>query len=540
MKYLMKSFLYTLLLLLILGFASTMYLGLDNNGPDSLDTALETAQIDEEIGFEQVAAVIRTFVHRQFKIRTANENLAKYKRELARGTPGEYSKVYKDLPQEGPYATRDVHRKTHGCYKGELSINESLQQDFNTATEKIRQERASEQTQGLNKPGPMPSILANSDDLGIFQPGSHHDVIVRYSNGHPMNRPDKLPDARGFAVKILAPGTMQHNLPLHEQDSGSLNRSTSLDILSINFPTFFVNERRTALKYTEINEFFLDSAVDFGNPITGKLREGLSILSTGIGAMEIRQALWVNGSIIQSPLYQEYFSMVPSRLGPTGARRAVKYFWRPEACPGQEQDFNAEQAQQWPKWSQVRSYADIFSPRTKYTTPPFDDHLSNDYPANYLRKNLQQSLSQKDFCYGLYLQPYRDQLSTNIEDSTDIWFRSERERDEWISSVVPSPGNPLWKIYSGERASYLKRIYQKRVSPPVKAGTLRILKINDQDIVGNSKVCEDLSFNPWNGNISYHKPLGVISRLKRRVYNASRKARHLLNGFSDTSFERAR
>ena len=56
----------------------------------------------------------------------------------------------------------------------------------------------------------------------------------------------------------------------------------------------------------------------------------------------------------------------------------------------------------------------------------------------------------------------------------------------------------------------------------------------------NSKTCEDLSFSPWNGDIADHKPLGVVSRFKRKVYNASRRERHELNGIDDRNIERSR
>ncbi len=96
--------------------------------------------------------------------------------------------------------------------------------------------------------------------------------------------------------------------------------------MSINFPTFFVNQENTARKYVKVNAYFLAGATDFKNPLIAKADEGLSIFFSGLSPVEKQTAHLVNGSILDSPIYQEYFSMVPSRLGPPGSKRAVKYF----------------------------------------------------------------------------------------------------------------------------------------------------------------------------------------------------------------------
>lgn len=536
MRVILKIVVFSFIVSVSLGFISWKYLGLDTNDAESLDPRLETESPNEEIGFEDVAAVIRSFVKRQFATRSEEENLRRYQEEITEGKKGTYSQVYGDLPQNSPYATRDVHRKTQGCFKGAIKIETDIFSAWNSATASMRLAREAEEKRGEPKPGAMPELLEGPADLGIFQAGENYDAIVRYSNGHPMNREDRLPDARGFAVKILKKGAFDATQAIGDQRVDQLNSQTLLDILSINFPTFFVNESQTSEKYTEINDYFLNGAVDFGNPVTGKLKEGLAIFHSGINAVEVRLALWSNGSIIQSPLYQEYFSMVPSRLGSKGAARAVKYFWTPEACEGSREAFDLERKSEWPEWANRREYSHPLKPFEKYGTPPYKNKEL--YPRDYLRRNIEASLQRKDFCYGLYFQPYRDQLSTNIEDSTDLWIRNEGQRAWWKADVVPEKRNPLWTLYKTDRGEYLKRIEQKAIVTPVRAATLTIRKLSEGESVANSKVCEDLSFSPWNGNIEYHKPLGIISRLKRRVYNASRRLRHVLNGFAEFSFER--
>ncbi|HWU43780.1 MAG TPA: hypothetical protein VN132_10090, partial [Bdellovibrio sp.] len=89
-----------------------------------------------------------------------------------------------------------------------------------------------------------------------------------------------------------------------------------------------------------------------------------------------------------------------------------------------------------------------------------------------------------------------------------------------------------------DRKAYLEKIASKKISKPIAVATLQIHQIALDEVAANSKFCEDLSFSPWNGDIVHHKPLGVISRLKRRVYNASRRTRHALNGLKELMPER--
>ncbi len=123
-KLFLRIFSSTIIFVSLSVFAASVYvLGLDNNGSDSYDSALETLWPDEELDFKEVAAIVGDFVYQQYKIRTSKENIDAYKNELEHKLTGKFSRLYEDLPDK--------------------------------------------------------------------------------QNGHPMNRPDKKPDARGFAVKIL-------------------------------------------------------------------------------------------------------------------------------------------------------------------------------------------------------------------------------------------------------------------------------------------------------------------------------------------------
>ena len=189
-----------------------------------------------------------------------------------------YQNIFTDLPSRevGSFATRDVHRKDHGCYKAELKVSDTLDPIY---------------------------------EKGLFRKGENYDAVIRFSNGNPNNNSDDTPDARGMAVKLLPKGTLT-DLTIGQLNPEKINREGLLDILTINFPIFFVND---PLIYAKINSYFLNNHADV--LASNKLSEILSIFNGGMSNFEKLLALRVNGSIIANPLYQEWFSMAPSRLG---------------------------------------------------------------------------------------------------------------------------------------------------------------------------------------------------------------------------------
>lgn len=492
---------------------------LDNNGDaidDSFDKNLETyygGSREEEIkSSEAVAQIIREAVQAQYEVRDQVFNSAN------KNTP-EAQRIFKDLPRH-VYATRDVHRKTNGCYKAALEVSQNIKTDLN---KEIAQ-------------APGSTLIENESDLGVFTPGAKYDAVVRLSNGHPGNRPDMAPDARGFAVKILPANTLTE-APIVTMDASQLNEKTNLDILTINFPTFFIND---PVRYAELNRGAVKTALDFKSEFQSKAQEFASVLLTSrLNAIERRLTFFVNGSVIHTPLFQEYFSMVPSRLGPEGVIRAVKYSWVPAACSADKRaSFDQESKLYWMDWTKDHSYS--FPPHLPLAIE--NAHNQKRLPTDYLRKNALMRLTKDDFCFNLYFQVYRDAKSTNIEDSTDIWLRSEAERDWWLNTVVPSQAIWLANFYNTiSRDTYISQIKDKKIAPPVLAARLTIKKLSELDknaSGNNNKTCEDLSYNPWHGNIEHHKPLGVVSRMKRKAYNASRRHRHSLNGIDDSRIER--
>jgi hypothetical protein len=241
-------------------------------------------------------------------------------------------RIFEDLPERETYATRDVHRKTHGCLAGTFKVRTDLEPD-----------------------------LAK----GLFRPGATYDAVIRFSNGNPKAQADYLPDARGMAVKLLPEGTLPHNdkpeaiikqwLGGHQGqqiDPVDINRKGLLDILTINFPIFFINSPPV---YAQVNEAFLKLTDNEDAHIEHLLSDFKAIFRSGMNAWERELALNVNGSIIYNPLYQKYYSMVPSRLGKRNDpdRTAVKYLWEP--CRGGRYDELIKANN--PPWAECRKYA---------------------------------------------------------------------------------------------------------------------------------------------------------------------------------------
>ncbi|HEX6242248.1 MAG TPA: Dyp-type peroxidase, partial [Polyangiales bacterium] len=95
---------------------------------------------------------------------------------------------------------------------------------------------------------------------------------------------------------------------------------------------------------------------------------------------------------------------------------------------------------------------------------------------NYLRERLEQQLAEKDHCFQLSVQRYRDQRSTPIEDPTVVW---------------PTEYEPV--------------------------AVLRIVKQQGFNTDEQREQGENMAFNPFRC-LPEHRPLGGINRARRQVY----------------------
>ncbi|WP_284486651.1 catalase family protein [Sedimentitalea xiamensis] len=390
-----------------------------------------------------------------------------------------YRHIFDDLPDrpDGACATRDVHRKTHGCYRARVTISEDLD----------------------------PALAK-----GLFVPGREYDAVVRFSNGNPRNQSDSAPDARGMAIKLLESGTLPDGTALNTLSASDINAKGLLDILTINFPVFFVDD---PLVYAKVNTHFLADDEDVLK--SKKLDEVLAVAGAGMSLLEQNLALKVNGSIIRNLLYQQWFSMAPSRLGEAAdaERTAVKYLIEPARATKGDPD--------WPEWSTWETGRNYQIPLSKRLNIPRQEREAMDANPDILRTRLEETLSQDDFEMDLKVQTFLSEEATPIEDTTRIWHWSEEEIDAWLGDALSLP-------FVSRRQEARRRDWH----PPVRIATIRIT--GSGGMAGNSEFCEDLSFNPWNNVPAAHKPLGITQRVKRFAYAASRTARYGINRVQST------
>jgi hypothetical protein len=498
------------------------------------DAALDDRRREEKSRINDVRGVVAHFVaemaerrkkwkieydslQREFAATARAPSILDFRRRRRYGRYRALERIFKDFPARATYAARDVHRKTHGGLAATFRVRDDLEDDL---------------------------------AIGLFQPGATYDAAIRFSNGNPKAQADYAPDARGMAVKLLPARTLPYDddpkavvkqwLGGHrgqEIDPLEINRKGLLDIVTINFPVFFLNSPAI---YTRLSRFALHISDDEDAVLEHKLSELKSALFSGMSAWERELGANINGSIIYNPLYQKYYSMAPSRLGPAkGARKtAVKYIWAP--CRGERYD--ALLSRNNPPWADIHKYAHPIQGLLSKWRNPIPPEVKRS--RNHLRAMIAQSLDERVFtgpsppppvCFDLQVQTFLNATDTPIEDVTSIWLESEEQRAEWLrKSHVPAV----------EREALEKR----KIAPARKVGTLTISPLPVAEIepmpgeqgmpeTHNRRYIEDLSFNPWNNVPEEHRPLGVVQRMKRQVYAGSRNARFEKNQVSNVFSE---
>lgn len=414
-------------------------------------------------------------------------------------------RILGDLPQRDSYATRDVHRKTHGCLAATFKVRDDLEPD-----------------------------LAR----GLFRPGATYDAVIRLSNGNPKAQPDFTPDARGMAVKLLPEKFLPHDenprtivkqwladYQGQEIDAVEINANGLLDIVTVNFPVFFINKPPV---YAKVNEAFLHVTDDEDALLEHAASDLTATFLRGMNSWERELALSASGSIIYNPLYQKYYSMAPSRLGAKNdaERTAVKYLWEP--CRGERYDELLKINN--PKWAELREYAHPVRgaiERWRNSIPP--EVKKN---RNHLRAMVAQSLDSRQFeqhpslppvCFNLKVQKYIDDTNTPIEDATAIWLESEAQRAHWLLKhhMPPEERNAV----ASRQITLFRTVGTLTISPLPIAEIESVQGEAGVPHTRNQRHCEDLSFNPWNHVPDEHRPLGIVQRMKREVYAGSRNTR---------------
>lgn len=234
-------------------------------------------------------------------------------------------------------ALRGAHAKTHGCVRASFDVDASL-----------------------------PSELRQ----GIFVPGKRYKAWIRFSNGASEINSDKTKDARGMAIKLL--GVAGAKILDEEKDA------ETQDFIMINHPFFFVDNPRQYLAMLKgLHEKMISEKPNVFNTIAA---------AWSLGMRNSRLALKISGTRIANPLYEQYWSMTPYRLGAGPGRKAIKFFAK--SCT-----------------------------HDKPSAPGFFSRPD----ADYLSKAMATTLSLGDACFNFYLQTFKDFASTPIEQSTVEW-----------------------------------------------------------------------------------------------------------------------
>jgi hypothetical protein len=246
-----------------------------------------------------------------------------------------YSKPHGTQPQ----ARRDAHPKAHGCVMAEFTVEDSL-----------------------------PPNLQH----GVFQPGAKYPALIRFSNADPTPRPDKHPDVRGMAIKLL-------DVDGPKLIESEKNERTQ-DFLLINSSVFF----------SPNVEDYADFTKDLAIAGAGLVRELFGLVQytltlRGRGLFYLREKIrysWLFQTMqfvpMDNPLTSTYWSAVPYKLGP---EQAVKY---------------AAQSTNLP-------------PKVRRKSPDF------------LREAMADYLESRDAIFNFMVQVQTDAEKMPVEDATIEW-----------------------------------------------------------------------------------------------------------------------
>jgi hypothetical protein len=231
-------------------------------------------------------------------------------------------------------AMRDAHAKDTGAVKATFRVNPNLDPQF---------------------------------QQGVFVPGHEYKAWIRFSNGNSERRSERSPDARGMAVKLMGV-----NGPKMLDDE----RETQ-DFIMINSPAFFVDDLE---RYRETLRGFLNQGI---------VAQYLSLLE--LKGRERWLALKANAKFITNPLYSQYWSTTPYRLGvDPGRKMAIKFTAKPQS----------------------HDRPSLASRAATFLTPKFS-----------IKAELDKAMS-REHRFDFFVQRFVDEERTPIEDSKVEWDES--------------------------------------------------------------------------------------------------------------------
>jgi hypothetical protein len=317
----------------------------------------------------------------------------------------------------------------------DMGFHETIAADEGTRFDQYGAELAEIQRQRAAKTGKAPEralhlkshggavaeLVVNAPEsarFGVFgTPGQRFPVYVRFSNGGSLGAPDKAPDVRGFALKLVG-------VPGKKLISG-LEDAQTQDFLFINDPV---------IPFRDPFEFMAFVRAAKGGPalMVPKLFLGVG-LARGFGIL--KQAL--SSPKVGSLATHAFHTAAPITFGSTAAKLGLFPLPSPDVAA---------------------STGDTF-----------------------LRDDLARRLKGGPLSWSLRAQPFVDDQSSPIEDTSVPW-----------------------------------------TGPWVDLATLTISKQDLDSPKGKeiSALVESFSFDPWH-SIEEHKPLGAIMRARAVTYKAS-------------------
>jgi hypothetical protein len=245
-------------------------------------------------------------------------------------------------------ALRDAHAQDTGCAKAIFRVDQKVPCKFRHGVLKV--------------------------------PGREFEAWIRFSNANSERLNSRVPDARGMAIKLLGVDG-----PKLLEDEGKTQ-----DFIMANSPVFFVDD---LLRYKE-------TLISFHSG--GYFRQLLSVMH--LRPRELLTALRVDLTLTTNPLFCQYWSKTPYRLGQRDAGVAIKFTAKPRAG----------------------------------ITPPFRTSFLTYLSSGFsLKQQMANALSSKEVWFDFFIQCHVDDR-TPVEDTSVEWKESVSPLVHVAKIIIPA------------------------------------------------------------------------------------------------------
>lgn len=279
--------------------------------------------------------------------------------------------VQKKIQREtkSPVPTRVFHRKSHGCLTGKLTVRDSRDKSLRA---------------------------------GIFADSAKktYDVVLRFSNGVPLDQHDLKPDVRGVAIKIF--GT---------EDKAFPDRHT-MDILMTNAPNPFGRDQQEFVEFMEAttNPGFLQKNMLLFAAEHPEVTKALVHRTLRITKSLTRETFWSGHPYLMGEGHAVKFNLTPVLTADD-----AKTWGERKSFLDRQLESLLEQAER-----ATSKLADI-QEWLKRQASPVTSKLSKDY----LKEDLYRRANVSEIKFLLSAQRERDERTTPIENGLQEWLESD-------------------------------------------------------------------------------------------------------------------